>query len=129
MRFQTKAIILGLVVFARPVLADVGEILSETGIQGGLVVHVECGDGKLASELRAGDSYLVEGLDTDAENVDKARRLFESLGLGGKVTAVRFDGKRPPAGNFSCRSKTATSSARRGRNRSWQGTSCRYPRP
>ncbi|UCF14414.1 MAG: hypothetical protein JSW59_13455, partial [Phycisphaerales bacterium] len=39
------------------------QILDATGIRGGLIVHVGCGDGELTAALRAGDSYLVDGLD------------------------------------------------------------------
>jgi len=72
------------------------EILDASGVKGGLVVHLGCGDGKLTAALRANDSYLVQGLDTAAEKVEQARRLFSARGLGGKVTARRFDGKTLP---------------------------------
>ena len=72
------------------------EILDSTGVAGGLVVHVGCGDGKLTAELHANARYLVQGLDTDADNVDGARRHIQSLGLYGKVSADRFDGRRLP---------------------------------
>ena len=51
---------------AEPSAAD---ILAATGVKGGLVVHLGCGDGKLAAALRANDRYLVHGLDRDAKNV------------------------------------------------------------
>jgi len=74
-----------------------GEILQATGVQGGLVVHVGCGDGRLTAALGAGDGFLVHGLDADAENVRKARRHVRSLGIyGNKVAIDRFDGRRLP---------------------------------
>jgi len=73
-----------------------GDILKATGIRGGLVVHVGCGDGKLTAALRAGDSYLVHGLDTDVEQVAEAREHIRSLGLYGPVSVDTFDGKRLP---------------------------------
>ena len=42
------------------------QILDATGVQGGLIVHLGCGDGKLTAALRATDAYLVHGLDADA---------------------------------------------------------------
>ncbi len=72
------------------------DILKASGIKGGLVVHIGCGDGKLTAALRAGDSYLVQGLDADPANVEKARARIQSLGLGGKVSAAVFDGQRLP---------------------------------
>ncbi len=72
------------------------EILDATGVRGGLVVHLGCGDGKLTAALHAGDGYLVHGLDAQGPNVDKARRHIQSLGLYGKVAVDRFDGTRLP---------------------------------
>ena len=43
------------------------EILEATGVKGGLIVHLGCGDGKLTAALRANDSFLVHGLDADAQ--------------------------------------------------------------
>jgi len=72
------------------------EIVEATGVTGGLVVHVGCGDGRLTAELRAGDGYLVQGLDTDPAGVNKARQHIHSLDVYGKVTADAFDGARLP---------------------------------
>ena len=72
------------------------EILDATGVKGGLVVHVGCGDGKLTAALRANDSYLVHGLDVDAENVSAARKHIRSLGLYGNVSIDRLRGSRLP---------------------------------
>ena len=53
----------------------------KTDVQGGLVVHVGCGDGKLTTALLVNDRYLVHGLDADPANVAKARAHIRSLGL------------------------------------------------
>ncbi|MFO8012913.1 MAG: PQQ-binding-like beta-propeller repeat protein, partial [Phycisphaerae bacterium] len=71
-------------------------ILEKTAVRGGLVVHVGCGDGKLTAALRASDSYLVHGLDTDAGAVAKARAYLRERGACGPVSADRFDGRRLP---------------------------------
>jgi len=71
-------------------------ILADTGVRGGLIVHVGCGDGRLTAALGANEHYLVQGLDTDAANVEQARRHVESLGLYGKVSVIRFEGERLP---------------------------------
>ena len=42
-------------------------ILEQAGVQGGLIVHLGCGDGRLTVALRAGDGFLVHGLDCDPE--------------------------------------------------------------
>jgi len=72
------------------------DILKTTGIKGGLVVHLGCSDGKLTAALRAGDSYLVHGLDTEAEQVAKAREFIQSKGLYGPVSVDTYDGQRLP---------------------------------
>lgn len=72
------------------------EILDATGIQGGLVVHLGCGDGRLTAELAAGDAYFVQGLDVDADQVEAARRHVQSLGRYGKVTIDRLTGSKLP---------------------------------
>jgi len=72
------------------------DILKATGVRGGLVVHVGCGDGRLTAALRANERYLVHGLDTQADNIHEARQHIQSLGLYGNVSVDRFDGKRLP---------------------------------
>jgi len=76
--------------------AAAGKILKATGITGGLIVHIGCGDGSLSAALGANGSYLVQGLDASAENVAKARKLIADRGLYGKVTARTYDGKLLP---------------------------------
>ncbi len=73
-----------------------GEILAATGVRGGLVVHLGCGDGTLTAALHAGDGYLVQGLDADPARVEAARRHISSLGLYGSVSADRLTGTRLP---------------------------------
>ncbi|NQU20852.1 MAG: PQQ-binding-like beta-propeller repeat protein [Candidatus Nealsonbacteria bacterium] len=69
------------------------EILDAAGVEGGLVVHLGCGDGKLTAALRGNGRYLVHGLDRD---VTAARAHIQSLGLYGRVAVDTFDGKRLP---------------------------------
>jgi len=73
------------------------KIIDDAGVKGGLVVHVGCGDGSLTAMLRKNDSYLVHGLDVEAEKVKQARALICSLPGGyGKVSVGTFDGKNLP---------------------------------
>jgi SAM-dependent methyltransferase len=72
------------------------QILDETGIRGGLVVHIGCGDGKLTAALCANDSYLAHGLDTDVENIEKARKHIKKLNLYGKVSVDQLNGGSLP---------------------------------
>src|SRR6478609_6008778 len=61
------------------------EILNATGVQGGLVVHLGCGDGRLTAALRVADSFQVQGLDRDPAAVQKAREFVKSQGTYGDV--------------------------------------------
>jgi outer membrane protein assembly factor BamB len=72
------------------------QILDAAGVQGGLILHVGCEDGKLTAALHADDKYVVHGLDVKEGNVAAARRHADSLGLSGKVSFDTFDGKRLP---------------------------------
>ena len=76
--------------------AEAKRILDATGVTGGLVVHVGCGDGKLTAALRASDSLLVHGLDTDAAKVDQARKHIGRRGLYGRASVDRCRGGRLP---------------------------------
>jgi len=71
-------------------------IYDATGVQGGLVVHLGCGDGTLTAALRTSDRYLVQGLGTDAAQVAAARELLHSKGLYGPVTVEVFAGRHLP---------------------------------
>ena len=72
------------------------EILQATGVRGGLIAHIGCGDGKLTAALCAEEGLLVHGLDTDAGNVRKARENLASLGRYGSVSVSRFAGTELP---------------------------------
>ena len=72
------------------------QILDATGIKGGLIVHIGCGNGRLTAALHTNNGYVVHGLDNDAANVDRARKHADSLGIYGPVSFDIFDGKRLP---------------------------------
>ena len=86
------------ILFTSPCLAAPSAqfIHSVTGIKGGLIVHIGCGDGRLTAALRIHNSYLVHGLDTDPEIIKTARQNMQSLGLYGKVSVDTFDGRYLP---------------------------------
>ncbi len=71
-------------------------VLADAGVQGGLIVHVGCGDGKLTAALRAHDGYVVHGLDADPANIERARRTIRSLGLYGNVSVEPWASDRLP---------------------------------
>ncbi len=71
-------------------------ILDVTGIRGGLVIHVGCGDGRLTAALGAADGFVVHGLARDDRDVRAARAYIRSIGLYGKVSAGRWSGAALP---------------------------------
>src|SRR5688572_20306607 len=81
---------------ASPQDAEARRILDVAGIQGGFVVHLGSGDGALTAALRAGDSFLVHGLDRDARQVDRARDHVRSKGIYGPVAVDRLKDNRLP---------------------------------
>ncbi len=72
------------------------EVIEASGAEGGLVVHLGCADGRLTAALRADDRFLVHGLDSDAQNVAKARTHLRSIGINGKVSVDQFSGNVLP---------------------------------
>ena len=74
-------------------------ILQASGVQGGLVVHLDCGDGRMTAALCANDRYIVQGLDHDEKRVEAARTHIQSLGLYGNVSVRHWDSRRLPYGD------------------------------
>ena len=66
------------------------QILDATGIKGGIIVHLGCGDGKLTAALRAGDRYTVHGLEADPAMVTRARNHIRIKGIYGPVSIEQF---------------------------------------
>ncbi|NOX55207.1 MAG: PQQ-binding-like beta-propeller repeat protein [Planctomycetes bacterium] len=71
-------------------------LLETSGCEGGLIVHVGCGNGRMTVALRTDDRYLVQGLDRDAKNVERARNHVRSKGLYGPVSIRTWDGRSLP---------------------------------
>jgi len=76
--------------------ASAKRIVDATGVRGGIVVHLGCGDGKLTAALRRDDRYTVHGLDPNPANIAAARSHVESLGLYGPVSIERLSGATLP---------------------------------
>ena len=72
------------------------KILEAAGVQGGLVVHLGCGDGTLTAALRIDDRFLVHGLDRDPANVTEAREALRAHGLASQVSVEAITGERLP---------------------------------
>ena len=86
--------------FAMAATAEVSleELFGKIGDQPGpFVLHLHCGDGRATGELLKRANVIVQGLDSNAENVAKARRnQFFRTEYGRRVTFNLFDGKNLP---------------------------------
>lgn len=71
-------------------------IRKATRFEGGLIVHLGCGDGKLTAALRADNACVVHGLDRDMRNVQAARKRIRSRGEYGPVAVAQLAGERLP---------------------------------
>ncbi len=71
-------------------------ILGRAGVNGGLIVHIGCGDGELTAALCANNRFMVHGLDTDTNHIERAREHIRSLNLYGKVSVETWGGKQLP---------------------------------
>ena len=72
------------------------EILDTAGVQGGIVIHLGCGDGRLTAALRASDRYTVHGLEADAAKVARARSHIRTQGIYGPVSVEQYSGSVLP---------------------------------
>ncbi|MEQ1825701.1 MAG: PQQ-binding-like beta-propeller repeat protein, partial [Pirellula sp.] len=72
------------------------EILAQTGISGGFVVHLGVGNGELTAALRQGDGTQVQGLDRDRAVVERARTKIRSAGVYGEVAVEQLAGSELP---------------------------------
>jgi len=95
------AFALTLIIAAIAIAADNADtaarrILQDAGVKGGIVVHLNCGDGSLTAALHATDAYLVHGLDDNPKNLEKARSHIISLGKYGPVSVARLTGPSLP---------------------------------
>ncbi len=64
--------------------------------QGGVIVHLGCGDGSLTAALRTNDRFLVHGLDTNPADVQRAREAILRAGDYGNVSVAVYDGRHLP---------------------------------
>ncbi len=82
--------------------AEAQAIRERAGFQGGLIVHVGCGDGRLTAALRRGEvPTIVHGLASCREQVSQVRMWLRSNSLDREVMVGRWrNGRLPYAENF-----------------------------
>jgi len=72
------------------------QIIDASGVKGGLIVHLGCGNGENTTALRINERFIVHGLDKDAKNVQKAREHIRAMDLCGKVSVDQLSGDQLP---------------------------------
>ena len=97
-RNRTRAILLSTLLVGVFLASAQGEddLLKASGVQGGLVVHLGCGEGELTAAFGGGEAYLVQGLDADPAKVAAARRAIRAQGLYGRVTVKHWSAGHLP---------------------------------
>ncbi len=77
-------------------MADAGRIVAKSGVAGGLVVCIGCGDAEFVAGLRANERYVVHALDDDPVKVSSLRESLADAKAYGPVSADVFDGDSLP---------------------------------
>ena len=86
-----------LVILTTPLQAESLEaILNESGVKGGLIVHLGCGNAESTTALRRNERYLVHGLDTDKTKIETARKRLISKGAYGDISFMHLTGNELP---------------------------------
>ncbi len=80
--------------FSASKLAD--DLLTQSEVRGGLVVHVGCADGTLAMELAGNERFLVHGLDREVQQIDRAREVALETILTTRPMFDRLSGTKLP---------------------------------
>jgi len=72
------------------------QMLRDSGISGGLIVHVACAGGQRTAALVRHANDRVQGLDRDQAMIERARQHARSLDLDGRLTFKPWSGGRLP---------------------------------
>ena len=92
-----KRLVFLLSAFSCPLIAGNAEdLISQSGVKGGIVVHVGCGDASVTRKLRVNDSYQVHGLTKEAAKLPELRDSLYKDGVSGVVAVEEWDGKHLP---------------------------------
>lgn len=70
--------------------------VAESGLHGGIIVHLNCGNGRETARIPSGDTFLVHGLDTNTDRVEEARAYLRAENLYGPASVVGYDGRTLP---------------------------------
>ncbi|MFC1498116.1 PQQ-binding-like beta-propeller repeat protein [Verrucomicrobiota bacterium] len=88
-------VIFVLIIVSQTLANNAEKILKDSGVDGGVFVHVGCNDPELLMALRS-DNSIVQGLDSDDGRIIQARKAIAAKGKYGLVSVEKFDGKSLP---------------------------------
>lgn len=77
-------------------VSEARQVLQDSGVSGGFVVHVGAGDGQLTSALKAGEGFQVLGLEKDPALVVSGRNRLADSGAYGPVAMETWEGGSLP---------------------------------
>ncbi len=90
-RFPAVLLIMLLITSAGSLFAGSAEdLIKQSGVQGGLIVHLGAEDGSFVSDLLVNDSFVVHALCENQAVTDKVRAHIKKKGLYGKVSVQRW---------------------------------------
>ncbi|MBT7166411.1 MAG: class I SAM-dependent methyltransferase, partial [Victivallales bacterium] len=69
------------------------EVTKASGVTGGFVVQLGCGDGQLLEALSANPRFTLHGLDTDPNAVRQTQERLRAAKVYGRASADGWDGK------------------------------------
>ncbi|GAB6166069.1 hypothetical protein JCM19992_20690 [Thermostilla marina] len=72
------------------------QVVDSLNLSGGLAVHLGCGRGENTLLLARGESWTVQGLDTDPQLIAEARSQIAQAGCYGRVSVKQLTGNRLP---------------------------------
>jgi len=75
---------------------DAKTIVQQSGVQGGLIVHLGCTTGKFTADLKINKRYTVQGL---GKNIATAKEYIHNKNLTGDVSVMKYDGLKLPYAN------------------------------
>jgi outer membrane protein assembly factor BamB len=81
---------------ARAEQIDGVKVLSDAGVQRGIIVQLGCGDVQRCLDLHNRGKYVVQAIDSDSGKVAAARKKIQSQGSCGVVSARVLSGARLP---------------------------------
>jgi len=71
-------------------------IVEKSNIKGGFIVQMCCGDGSLMAALGNNRQYVIQGLEKDRREVEKARQTILANGDYGRLSVKHWRGDRLP---------------------------------